>query len=68
MFEFVLKDGTTLIIDGDTISSNDPLFEKLARLTLAGTFGRFDCTEVHPNKEGAIAEFLYNELNLKRRI
>lgn len=63
-----LRDGTTLTIDGDKITSNNPSLGKLANTILAGTFGKFGNSEVYPNKENAIALFLSKELALNRNM
>lgn len=68
MKQFNLKDGTTLTIQGDTVTSNNEHFQSLANSILKGTFGRFDNSEVYPNKENAIAFFLAKELKLNHRI
>ena len=67
MIRFDLKDETTLTIEGEKVTSSDPLFERLAKTILAGSLGEFSSRERYPDRELAIALFLSQELNLHKK-
>lgn len=68
MKRFDLRDGETITIEGEKVTSSDPLLEKMANSILKGSIGEFRSSEVYPCKENAIAFFLAKEMNLHKKM
>lgn len=46
---------TTITVNNGVVTSTNPSLEKLTNTLLLGTFGRFNNSEVYPNRDGVIA-------------
>ena len=57
-------DDIIITIENGAITSTEPVVERLANTLLKGTFGKFNNSEVYPNRDLAIKGFLLKELGV----